>query len=364
MVWSLFGFSKENYLGVDFGESSIKIVELEDSKGAPFLKNYAVASLIDVPENLNGAPSHKPFFSENQYAKTVGSILDKLNIKAKKAFFSLPIYPSFSTTIEIPLMSEKEMDQAVPLEARKYVPIPLNEVVLDWNFLGKTRSDSTEKMRIFIVAVPNNIVQSYISIAHQNKLKVEAMELETFSSARAVLGPNEERPVMIVDIGANSTDVAISYKGQVEMSHNFEISGFNFTYAIAKSLNIDINRAEQLKRSAGLLGGGGEQELSSIMFPLLDAVIEEIRRAAANYEQKYGRPIKKVILAGGSANLKGLINYFVKQLNIEVGLANPFLSIKYQPALEKTLRELGPELAVACGLALKGFAAKRQKQEK
>jgi len=317
--------------------------------------------LADVPENLNGAPSHKPFFSENQYAKTVESILDRLNIKTQKAFFSLPIYPSFSTTIEIPLMSKKEMDQAIPLEARKYVPIPLSEVVLDWNFLGNTQDGSTERMRIFIVAVPNNIVQKYINIAHQNKLKVEAMELETFSSARATLDPTQDCPVMIVDIGANSTDVAISYKGQVEMSHNFEISGFNFTYAIAKSLNIDINRAEQLKRSVGLLGSGGEQELSSIMFPLLDAIIEEIRRTAANYEQKYGRSIKKIMLTGGSANLKGLINYFVKQLNIEVGLANPFLSIKYPPTLEKTLRELGSELAVACGLALKGFSDKRQK---
>ncbi|KKR10070.1 MAG: Type IV pilus assembly protein PilM [Parcubacteria group bacterium GW2011_GWA2_39_18] len=360
MVWSLFG--KYNYLGIDFGESSIKIVELEDNRGTPFLKNYAVASLVNVPENLNGTPSHKPFFSENQHAKTLESILSKLNIKSKKAFFSLPIYPSFSTTIEIPLMSKKEMDQAVPLEARKYVPIPLNEVVLDWNFLGKTQGDSVERMRIFIVAVPNNIVQKYINIARQNRLKVEAMELETFSSARAILDFGEERPVMVVDIGANSTDVAISYKGQVEMSHNFEISGFNFTYAIAKSLNVDINRAEQLKRNVGLLGSGGEQELSSILFPLLDAIIEEVRRTAANYEQKYNRPIKKVMLTGGSANLKGLINYFVKQLNIEIGMANPFLSIKYPPQLEKTLRELGPELSVACGLALKGLSNKNQKQ--
>jgi type IV pilus assembly protein PilM len=362
MVWSLFGFGKENYLGIDFGESSIKIVELENDKGVPFLKNYAIASLADVPENLNGSPSHKPFFSENQYAKTVESILNRLNIEAKKAFFSLPVYPSFSTTIEMPLMSEKEMDQAVPLEARKYVPVPLNEVVLDWNFLEKTQNDSVQRMRIFIVAIPNSIVQGYINIAHQNRLQVEAMELETFSSARAVLDPAQEHPVMIVDIGANSTDIAISYKGQIEASHNFEISGFNFTYAIAKSLNVDINRAEQLKKSVGLLGSGGEQELSSIIFPLLDAIIEEIRRTAANYEQKYGRPISKIMLTGGSANLKGLIDYFVKQLNTEVELANPFLLIKYPPTIEKALQELGPELTVACGLALKGFGDKYQKK--
>ena len=258
-------------------------------------------------------------------------------------------------------MSEKEMEQAIPLEARKYVPIPLNEVVLDWNFLGKIKSDSSEKMQIFIVAVPNNIVQRYINIAHQNKLEVKAMELETFSSARAILDPKEERPIMIVDIGANSTDVAVSHDGQIQMSHNFEISGFNFTYAISKSLNIDINRAEELKKSVGVLGSEGEQELSSIIFPLLDAIIEEIRHTMANYEQKYNLPIKKLILTGGSANLRGLMDYFVKQLNIEVGLANPFLSIKYPPVLEGKIRELRTELAVACGLALKGFNGQRKK---
>lgn len=351
---SFFGRSKD-YIGIDLGTSSIKLVQLKEENGKPVLKNYAVLSLPRASATQTLIASAQSTNLISQYKKYIGVLLGQLGISSKKVFFSLPVYPSFSTAVEMPVMSHRELEQAIPLEARKYIPVPTSEVVVDWNIIDQIKKDGVDKYRVLIVAIPQTLVQEYLGIAASNKLTVESMELETFSAARAVVDKNSLVPTLIIDIGANSTDVSVSYRGQIELSHNFEISGINFTNAIAQSLGVDLARAEELKVATGLLGGGGERELSSIIFPMIDGIIGEVVRTASIYEQTFGRSVGKIILVGGSANMKGLLDYMVKKIGIEVSIGNPFMHIQHSPVLEEKLRDLGSELAVACGLALKGF---------
>jgi len=127
------------------------------------------------------------------------------------------------------------------------------------------------------------------------------------------------------------------------------------TQAIANGLDINARRAEELKRQKGLLGDRGDYELSTLIFPFLDVIINEADRVRENYDKNNEHKIERVILAGGGANLLGLNKYFEKQINLPTVVGNPFSKIDYPPAIDPFVKDLGPALSVAIGLGLREF---------
>ncbi|MBU2264785.1 pilus assembly protein PilM, partial [Patescibacteria group bacterium] len=133
----LFGEKSNTYLGIDLGSSSIKIVELGRKDGRAFLVNYALAqtkseavfSVIDL--------------KNEEIIKIIETLVDEAKISGRHANVSLPVEKTFSTVISLPAMPEKELAAAVSFEAQKYVPLPLDEVALDWTVISNTADQNT-----------------------------------------------------------------------------------------------------------------------------------------------------------------------------------------------------------------------------
>jgi len=178
--------------------------------------------------------------------------------------------------------------------------------------------------------------------------------MESLSLIRALIA-NDPTPTLIVDIGARSTNIAVADKGFLKHNYQTDFAGSSLTQAIASGLNINIRRAEELKKQRGLLGAGGEYELSTLTLPFLDAIINEAKRAGANYEKSQGVKVERVILTGGGANLLGIEKYFEEQINLPTVIGNPFSKVKYPPRIEPIVKELGPSFSVAIGLGIKEF---------
>jgi type IV pilus assembly protein PilM len=166
---------------------------------------------------------------------------------------------------------------------------------------------------------------------------------------------SDPTPTILVDIGGRSTNIAVVDKGFWKYNGRTDFAGGSLTQAIASSVNIDVRRAEELKKRVGLLGAGGEYELSTLMFPYLDVIIDEVRRVRESYEKEYQGKIERIILAGGGANLLGIENRFTERLGLPVVKGAPFNKISYPPQLEATAGDLGPSLAVAIGLGVREF---------
>ena len=127
------------------------------------------------------------------------------------------------------------------------------------------------------------------------------------------------------------------------------------TELLAKSLNIDYNKAEKVKKEIGLKTENGEERVREILTPLIDSIIDEGKKIFREFYKNEGREIDKIVLAGGTALLPGLTKYFQEELKKETIIANPFVGMSYPPALTRILEEMGPSYSVAVGLALKGF---------
>jgi type IV pilus assembly protein PilM len=359
---------EKSFLGIDLGTSSLKIVELRRVGDRLHLENYGEMQAF--------AFYQKPFrtwkkstllLSAEDIAKAIRAVKEEAKIKTSQVAFSIPDFSTFFTTFEIPAMSEEEVPHAVQFEARQHVPLPLGDITLDWQIIGGRPSGDGQKgtpLKILLVAVPNEVVNQYQQIAQFAQLDLRAIEAEVFSFARAVAF-NEQKPVVIVDIGAQTTTASIVEQNFVKLSHSFDIGGNEFTQRIAQALNLQYEEAERLKKEHGLehaLGSGEAipQEMQkpstrSILTPIIDLIILEVEKISKTFQQQEGKEVAKIILGGGSALLPGLTEYIGSQLKEEVVLANPFAPLFYNPMLDHLLKEIGPAWSVAVGAAMRGL---------
>ena len=293
--------------------------------------------------------------SGGDVSRAVKAVIKEAGMKTKKAVFSIPDFSSFFTSFDLPPMTQEELPQAVEYEARRHIPLPLSEVTLDWQIIEGTISKKEKtQLKVLLVAVPKEVINQYRQIAAAAQLELQALEAEVFGLSRSLVKqPNGT--VCLVDMGAQSTTVSIIDKGILKMSHSFDISGNELTGILARSLEIDYKTAEDLKEKIGLRAS--ERKIREILLPLIDVVISEIDKISRAFYQIEGKKSEKLIVAGGSALLLGLVEYFSKNLKLEKGveIANPFSGIFYPPILEKTLKERGPSYAIAVGVALRGL---------
>ena len=250
-------------------------------------------------------------------------------------------------------MTAEELPQAVSAEARKQVPVPLGEVTLDWQLIeGRVSDKKDTKLKILLVAVPNEVISQYQQIAELSDLKLLSLEAEVFGLMRSLIEKKEKRVIGIIDIGARTTTCSIIEKRILKVSHSFDISGDDFTERIVKGLEMGEEMAEGFKRKYGILES---KDIREILLPLIDIILRECEKIFRNFYLKEGKEIDKIILAGGTALLPGILEYFRNYFKKEIEIANPFLKIFFPPILEKTLKEMGPAYAIAVGAALRGF---------
>jgi len=359
-MFNLFG--EKGKLGIDIGTASIKIVELQ-KKGQRFeLSNYGLFELKSgVSDSQATAGRGILKLPDEEIIWGIKEVLRKSGIKSTDAVASIPSFSTFSTIIEMPYLSEQDLAKALPFEAKKYIPIPLNEVVLDWSIIdisninpvpGKSSPGSKPTtVDVFVAAVPKDETARYQRIMKGAGLNLRALELENTALIRALLG-NDLSPTAIINIGGRSTSIVIINKGYEQVSHNYEVGGFEITKSIARSLNVSLEKAEDLKRKIGLKPSD-ENIVNEAMSSLVDMMVFEAKKTISNYESSKNIKVSKVLLVGGLSNMPHFMEYFKKKLNMDVYGANAFARVVYPQQLSPVIQELANAFAIAAGLAMR-----------
>ena len=253
-------------------------------------------------------------------SRAIKAITEEAKIKTRRTVFSIPDFSSFFTSFELPPMTREELSQAVRYEARQYVPLPLAEVTLDWQIIeGEVSDQRKTKLKILLVAVPNEIINQYRKIAEISGLELQALEAEVFGLLRSLIG-EEKRIVILVDIGAQSTTCSIIEKRILKMSYSFDMAGNELTATISKGLGIDYNEAEDIKEKYGILPAveSPAAEVRELLLPLVDVILKEIEKISQNFYLTEGKEAQKIFLAGASAYLPGLKEYFQDHFKKEI----------------------------------------------
>ena len=176
-----------------------------------------------------------------------------------------------------------------------------------------------------------------------------------FSLIRSLVG-NDKSTIMLVEIGATTTDVTIVDRGIPILNRSIDVGGITITNEISKSVGIDYAKAEQFKYDLGISAiRSKEDKVPEIIGKTISPVINEIKYAINLYQNKNKKKTEKVVLSGGSALLPNLVNYLAKILDIKIIIGDPWARIAYPADLKPLLHEIGPRMSVAIGLAMREF---------
>ena len=361
----------KRFLGIDIGTSAIKMVELSRWGERVKLENYGeILARVLYQKPFRTFEKSTLLLSSDDIARAIRAVMPEAKIQTRKCIFSIPDFSSFFTNFELPPMSKEELPQAITFEARKHIPLPLGEVTIDWEVLKGEVNQKKTKLKILLVAVPNEVINQYREIGQLANLELIALEAEVFGLLRSLIPEDEKKVVNLIDIGDRSTTCSIIEKRVLVKSHSFDMGGNQLTEQITKSLSTDYKTAENFKEKYGLLispvGLGEEKNIRQVILPLIDLALGEIDKISKDFYQIEGKEIQKFIIAGGTALLPGLKEYFQDYLNPapeqarygarkEVEIADPFSRIFYPPILEENLKKMGPSYAITVGMALRGL---------
>ncbi|MEK7616163.1 MAG: type IV pilus assembly protein PilM [Patescibacteria group bacterium] len=353
---AFFSFDKKGRLGIDIGTASIKVVELAKESNRFNLTNYGTFEIEPDESALNVVK-----LSNKDLVSGIQEVLQKAHMKSRDVIASIPSFPTFSTTITMPYLSEDEVAKAIPFEARKYIPIPLSEVQLDWAIVNVRKDQrpgivsqdpkSQPNIEVFLVAVPKEEVSRYQTIMKDAGLNLKALELENFALTRALVG-NDLSPIAIINIGGRSTSILVVENGFQRASHDYEVGGFAITKSISRALGVNLRRAEELKRNFGIRSGD-DNIIRQAMSSLVDMMAFEANKTIHNYEDQRKTKITKILVVGGLANMPSFIEYFSEKLGRPVSSGNSLARVILPPELESLRTELNSTFVVSIGLAMR-----------
>lgn len=335
----MFFSRSKSKLGVDIGTSSIKVVQLRTEGEKHILETYGI---VNVGASA-GPPAQHDAITET--AQILKRLLTSSRITSNKVVASLPNNIVFVSMLDMPDLSDKELKGAIEWEARRYVPLPLEEVTLSWSVL---RQPGAGQLKVLLTAVPTSVINNYLKMFKLARLVPEALEIEALALIRSLIGLRKES-FIIVDIGARITSLNLVDKGFLRISRSLAVGGETVTNNIAQSLNINFTRAEQFKRDLGLSGHMGE--VPQAMRPALDTLRSEVGGLINIYESNGGQ-IQEIVFTGNGSQLPGLTE-FMNDLGPKITMGNPLKFISYDPRIEKNLAGVSASLSVALGLAMR-----------
>ena len=333
---SLFHKESKSVIGVDIGTSSVKVVQLRREQGRVVLETYGAIALGPYAGVEIGRATALP---AEKLAEALKDVIREANVTTKDAAIAIPYSSSLVAIIKVPAAAEAQLASVVPIEARKYIPVPINEVQLDW-FVVSDQKKHTALLPGFF-------------------------EIEVFSAVRASLD-HGLAPVAVVDLGAATSKFYVVERGLIRESHIINHGGQDLTLGASRALGITVVVAEERKRKYGLSGEGttgpglaplpagqAGADLKRSLELSLSPMISELTRTISGWETRTNKSLSAVVLTGGGATLRGLHDFMQSKMTNEIRLSDPFSKTQAPAFLEAILKEAGPEFSVAVGLALR-----------
>jgi type IV pilus assembly protein PilM len=354
LVSSVVKPGSESVIGVDPGSAYLKVVQLRRKGGRAVLETYGALALGPYAGQEVGRATRLP---AHVLAEALRDLMREAHV---------------TTALAMPALPQKELSAAVPIEARKHVPVPISEVTLDWWIIppepkqeasaapaeageGETLASAEKgKIEVLIAAIHNEAMTRFGDTVKQAALLPRFFEIELFSTIRALF-PRDLLPHAVLDLGASETKLYVVDRGLLRFSHIVSQGAQDLTLALAHSLSLPPEEAEKRKRRVGLASGNGDAAVRNALLGILDFVFAEATQGLRQFQSRFGRPVSDMTLSGGGANLIGIDAYAASQFSVPVRRADPFSQVEAPAFLHEVLAAAGPEFSVALGAAFRAL---------
>ncbi len=352
-ITSVFAPSKQ-LLGLDIGSSSIKIVQMKESKGRYTLQKFGIKPL--EPDTIVDGT----VMDAGKVVAAIKQLLKEQRVRGKQVATSISGHSVIVKKITLPTMPEEELETQVRLAAEQYIPFDINDVTLDFHILNPNEQaeDGEPQISLLLVAAKKDKVEELADLVvgaglTPLVLDVDAFAIENMYDINYHAAPGEI--TALVNIGASVMNINIVKDGTSVFTRDISIGGNRYTEAIQRELGASFEEAEAAKKGEGRATLDREA-VAAILATVNIEVASEVANSidyfrTTNMDGEIGR----ILLCGGGARVKGLTEQLSQRMGVTVEIANPFAEIDTSGVRLDShgLEAIAPLAAVGVGFALR-----------
>ena len=344
---------RRQLVGLDIGSSVIKIAQLKENKGRYMLQKFGVKPL--EPEVIVDGT----VMDEGRVVSAIQELFAEANVKNKHVAISISGHAVIVKKISLPPMPDEELEGQVKLAAEQYIPFDINEVNIDFHVLSMDASEDQQgDMSVILVAAKKDKINELTELVKAAGLVPMVMDVDAFAveNMHAINYPMaQEETTALVNLGASVMNVNIIRAGSSLFTRDIPLGGNRYTEAIQREIGLSFEEAEEGKKNDHV-GDSSGGSFTSVMDSVNAEVASEIARTVDYFKTSTtNAEISRVLVCGGVARAKGLIQQLGDRMQLPVEMADPFAEIDVtgcdmDPNL---LADLAPSAVVSVGLALR-----------
>lgn len=335
----------KDFFGLDIGTTAIRLVQLRGNGPVKALVKYALAP-IDPIIVLSDAKA-----DQQKVANTIKELVAQAKIATKNVCVGLPSQRVFNTVVDIDRLSKSELEKTIHYQADTLIPTPIADSKIDWAYLGDSPKDSN-KVEILLSSVTNEFIEKRLDILEAIGLNVIAFEPDALAAARSVIPSDATTPQMVIDMGAQSTDLIIVVNGGPRLIRSIPTGSSTIIKAAMQNLNIDEKQAEQFVYKFGLSQDKLEGQIYNAILSTVEMLVAEVEKSIKFYQARYTTaPLDRIIVTGGAASLPEFPVHLVNKFSINVEIGNAWRNVTFPSSRQNELLAVSNHFGVAAGLA-------------
>ena len=345
---------RKNALGLDIGSSSVKLIQLRESKKGIQLANFSMAPLPSEAI-VDGA-----LMNATAVVDTIQGMVSAQKLKTREVAVSISGHSVIIKKISLPAMTQDELDESIKWEAEQYIPFDVNDVYLDYQIL-QSRPEQGQ-MDVLLVAAKREIVDEFTGIVKEAGLDPVVVDVDCFTIQNTFevnYGFPPGEAIVLIDIGAATININVISNGITTFTRDISMGGNLFTEEIQKQLNVSYDEAEAYKLG-GERGVDADsvvpQQVEQVMQAVSEQMASEIHRSLDFYlaTSSEGR-MSRVYLSGGTAKVPALGRTIENRVGVAVENVDPFRNVQVDPKLFNMdyINEIRPLASVAVGLGMR-----------
>ena len=347
----MFGSGK-SIVGLDIGSSCIKAIELKRSKGEIVVSHLGVEPLASdiVVDSM--------IVDSGSVSSAISKIFGEHGIKTKSVATSVSGHSVIVKKISVQPMSEGELAESITTEAAQHIPFDIADVNVDFDILNP--DDTGPQMDVLLVAVKKDKILNYTNVLSLAGKSPAVVDIDAFALQNCYeynYQPHHDSTVALLNLGASVMNINIVKGSTPLFTRDVSVGGNQYTDALQKELDLSFEDAERLKKGEALPSVTDDQK-QQILRSVSDILTLEIQKTFDFFRATAsGENIQRIVVAGGTARVPGLVDLLREEFAMPVEELNPFRKVLINPSRhsDDQIREMAPRLAIAVGLALRSF---------
>jgi len=359
---------KSGQIALDVGGSSLVLLHVSGDGG-----HLRLRSCLDWPLP-EGLVVDGEIVDADLFARELKAFADKYKLRGRAVYTAVSNQKVIVRNIDMPDMTEDELRGAIEFQAQDYIPIPIDEVVLDFQVIGKRVSpDGATRQEVLLVAAQKTMINTFLQGIRQAGLKVAGIDVSSLALVRALIPPTPFLPEAegsgvcrgIADISSSVSTLVVAVDNVLKFTRIVNFSSDRFPRALVAARNLPFDDAQTMVQRLGLTGPLPPDEeyypedvvaeTQQLLGQMAAELTGEIKRSFDYYQaQEHATPVRELIISGRGALLRNLDSHLSEALEMPVTLGNPLTNIASNTTdvPDTVLAFMAPYLSVAMGLAM------------